>query len=897
MRRNYSLAKSLFSIFFILAISILLISASTAPAHAALSDFLYKWGEDYYFVSPAAIAKDSTGNIYVTNAGGVYVFSSTGLYLRKLGASGQSDGQFDHAQGIAFDGNGNVYVTDFGNHRVQVFSSEGAFIRKWGTYGSGDGQFIYPHGVAIDADGNVYVTDYGNHRVQVFSNEGVFIRKWGTFGYVGSGDGKLWGPRGIAVDLSRNVYVMDAGNRRVQVFDNAGTFLRKWGIYGSGDGQFLYPNGIAVDSNGNVYVADAGNNRVQVFSKTGIFITKWGSSGSGDGQFNSQYGLAVDGVGTVYVADTYNNRVQIFSNTGTFVRKWEAFDFGNGDGQFHIPHDITVDGFGNVYVVDAGNNRIQVFSNDGTYLRKWGTYGSGDGQFADVWGIAVDVYGNLYVADNGNNRIQVFSSNGTFLRKWGTNGSGDGQFRYPKGIAIDANRNVYVTDGNNNRIQVFNDAGIFIRKWTVNGPIGIAVASSTGDVYIADTYNNGVQVFSNTGSFKGKWGSWGANDGQFYLPHYLTVDLNGKVFVADSGNNRVQVFDGRLTDTQAPVTTYTVSGIPGNNKWYVSDVDISLTATDTDSGVNEIHYSINGTETVVAGSSASFTISADGEHSVSYYAVDNAGNTETAHPLSIKIDKAAPTVTASPNPAPNADGWNITNVTVSFTCNDAMSGIESCQAPIEVVSEGAGQVISGTARDFAGLMATASATVNIDKTVPVITASVGPAPNVYGWNNTDVTVTFTCSDTLSGIFFCPAPVTVTTEGAGQVITGTAVDIAGNTATASMTLNIDKTPPSIPSLSTNPGMLWPPNHKMVDVMISGSAADFGSDVASAVISVTDEYGVYNMTGLAFGSVIQLEAWREGTDRDGRQYTITAVVTDKAGNKSTASTAVLVPHDMR
>ena len=85
--------------------------------------------------------------------------------------------------------------------------------------------------------------------------------------------------------------------------------------------------------------------------------------------------------------------------------------------------------------------------------------------------------------------------------------------------------------------------------------------------------------------------------------------------------------------------------------------------------------------------------------------------------------------------------------------------------------------------------------------------------------------------------------------------------------------------------------------MADVLINGSAADYGSDVASVMISVTDEYGVYNMTGLAFGSTVQLEAWREGTDKDGRHYTITAVVTDKAGNQSSASTTVLVPHDMR
>ncbi len=81
------------------------------------------------------------------------------------------------------------------------------------------------------------------------------------------------------------------------------------------------------------------------------------------------------------------------------------------------------------------------------------------------------------------------------------------------------------------------------------------------------------------------------------------------------------------------------------------------------------------------------------------------------------------------------------------------------------------------------------------------------------------------------------------------------------------------------------------------MISGGAIDAYSNIASIVITVSDEYGIYNMTVPGFGSIIQLEAWREGTDRDGRNYTITAVVTDKAGNQSTSTKTVLVPHDMR
>ena len=48
--------------------------------------------------------------------------------------------------------------------------------------------------------------------------------------------------------------------------------------------------------------------------------------------------------------------------------------------------------------------------------------------------------------------------------------------------------------------------------------------------------------------------------------------------------------------------------------------------------------------------------------------------------------------------------------------------------------------------------------IGVDNDLPTITAAATPSANVNGWNNTDVTVTFTCDDATSGVASCPAPV-------------------------------------------------------------------------------------------------------------------------------------------
>ena len=84
----------------------------------------------------------------------------------------------------------------------------------------------------------------------------------------------------------------------------------------------------------------------------------------------------------------------------------------------------------------------------------------------------------------------------------------------------------------------------------------------------------------------------------------------------------------------------------------------------------------------------------------------------------------------------------------------------------------------------------------IDTVGPTIASTYLPPPNGAGWNNTPVTVSFTCTDADSTVASCPDPVTFASEGTNQSVQVTATDAVGNAATISVSVNIDLTAPAV-----------------------------------------------------------------------------------------------------
>lgn len=208
-------------------------------------------------------------------------------------------------------------------------------------------------------------------------------------------------------------------------------------------------------------------------------------------------------------------------------------------------------------------------------------------------------------------------------------------------------------------------------------------------------------------------------------------------------------------DQIPPTTNIFLGGILGNNNWYTSDVQVSLSAQDNEGGmgVYKIEYSLDNGQTWLTYTEP-FLISTEGVQTILYRSQDFVGNLEQAKSQTIQIDQTKPTVTASRTPAANASGWNNTDVTVSFSGTDNLSGIDSCSQPVTVSSEGANQSVSGTCTDKAGNVsdpATISG-INIDKTPPQLQLSASPSI-LWPPNNklVKVAVGGSAQDSLSGI--------------------------------------------------------------------------------------------------------------------------------------------------
>src|SRR5438309_1698122 len=399
------------------------------------------------------------------------------------------------------------------------------------------------------------------------------------------------------------------------------------------------------------------------------------------------------------------------------------------------------------------------------------------------------------------------------------------------------------------------------------------------------------------------------------IRHALKVNLNGGLGVVDNwsyatwqlasasngalgaglGVPRVPWapdFGGIVQDTLPPASTAALSGSSGTGSWFVSSVGVTVSATDSQSGVATIQVRTDGGAWQLYTSPV--TVAGDGTHTLDYYATDVAGNVESTHSVSVKIDTVFPASLSQIAGTPAGSGY-LSPVTVTLSASDATSGVQSISyridggaqwtysAPFRVAGNGT-HVVEYHAVDQAGnseavhtLSILLSGASGVHAT-PVSVLSMGGTGGANGWYISNVDATLTASGAsgvaisiayrLDGGSWSTYVGTFTVREGRHTLDYQASDADGYVeALRSLAVKVDTTPPAIV--------------KGADVLAPDAPLSWtGSDGASGIVryEVSVDGGAFQPLGT---STSVTGHWAVGA------HVATVKAWDNAGNQGTTA----------
>lgn len=304
------------------------------------------------FQAPAGLVNDGQGHLLVADSSNHTIRKveiATGAVTILAGAAGRcdvadgagADARFCSPAALALDGTGNLFVADSSNHAVRKIVLSTAQVSTIAGYprvsGSSDGsgaaaRFNGPMGIAADDTGTVYVADSDNDTIRKITvASGMVTTLAGAAGQTGGDDGigsqaRFNRPFALVLDGAGALFVGDTDNdtvRRInlvtaQVTTIAGSAGNSGNEDGIGaDARFSGLHALALDGAGGLFVADYYNRLVRkLVLATGEVTTVVGGRnrlgvilGALPGSLTGPAGLAFAAPGTLFITDDDENVV------------------------------------------------------------------------------------------------------------------------------------------------------------------------------------------------------------------------------------------------------------------------------------------------------------------------------------------------------------------------------------------------------------------------------------------------------------------------------------------------------------------------------------------------------------------------------------------------------------
>ena len=182
-------------------------------------------------------------------------------------------------------------------------------------------------------------------------------------------------------------------------------------------------------------------------------------------------------------------------------------------------------------------------------------------------------------------------------------------------------------------------------------------------------------------------------------------------------------------DSTPPLIVPTVTGTLGTNGWYTSNVTVSWSVSDPETGI-------------ASSTGCGLTILTTDTPGTLTCSATNGAGLSSSLPVTVKIDQTPAVITPTVTGQLGSNGWYTGPVTVSWNVTDAQSGITSSSgcAQTTLTADTPGNTLTCSAINGAGLSSSVPLTIKIDTSRPVISGMPGAGCSLWPPNHKMVQV-------------------------------------------------------------------------------------------------------------------------------------------------------------